>query len=131
MYHTFVVQILYTQLQLFHFTILCFNILWTIVKFSISYMISTTISQISDFILENTAQSLLDWASINTMSYFCEECGELFSTAWTLERHVKRTHKFSFSVIFVNLKQKISKLLLIMRSNILKNIFSVINATKL
>ena len=27
------------------------------------------------------------------MSYLCEECGELFSTAWTLERHVKRTHE--------------------------------------
>ena len=30
------------------------------------------------------------------MSYLCEECGELFSTAWTLERHVKRTHKLTF-----------------------------------
>ena len=30
------------------------------------------------------------------MSYLCEECGELFSTVWTLERHVKRTHKLTF-----------------------------------
>ena len=30
------------------------------------------------------------------MSYLCEECGELFSTAWTLERHVKRAHKCKF-----------------------------------
>ena len=29
------------------------------------------------------------------MSYLCEECGELFSKAWTLERHVKRVHKLN------------------------------------
>ena len=67
----------------------------------------------------------------NAQEYLCDECGELFSTAWTLERHVKRTHKFSFSVIFVNLKQKISKLPSFIRSSILKNIISVIIATKL
>ena len=30
------------------------------------------------------------------MSFLCEECGELFSTVWTLERHVKRTHNLTF-----------------------------------
>ena len=30
------------------------------------------------------------------MSFLCEECGELFSTPYTLERHVKRIHKFTF-----------------------------------
>ena len=32
----------------------------------------------------------------HAQEHLCEECGELFSTAWTLERHVKRTHKLSF-----------------------------------
>ena len=30
------------------------------------------------------------------MSYLCEECGELFYTALTLERHVKSIHKLTF-----------------------------------
>ena len=32
----------------------------------------------------------------HSLEHLCEECGELFSTAWTLQRHVKRTHKLSF-----------------------------------
>ena len=29
------------------------------------------------------------------MLHLCEECGEQFSKAWTLERHVKRVHKLN------------------------------------
>ena len=32
----------------------------------------------------------------NAQEYLCDECGELFSAAWELERHVKRTHKLTF-----------------------------------
>ena len=30
------------------------------------------------------------------MPYLCDKCGEEFSKAWELERHVKRTHKSTF-----------------------------------
>ena len=39
---------------------------------------------------------MINWAFANIMSYLCDKCGEEFSKAWELERHVKRTHKLTF-----------------------------------